>query len=60
MSGFKKFLSSAAIVKVDVLLGIIFHNRQTNDYMTSPVSIPLSISLEFARYLRLPFIIVQI
>ena len=41
--------------KTDVLQGIIFHNHQKNYYMTSPVSIPLLMSLEFARYLRLAF-----
>ena len=30
-------------MKIDVLLGIIFHNRQTNNCMTSPVLIPLNI-----------------
>ena len=29
--------------KIDVLLWIIFHNSQTNNYMASPVSIPLNI-----------------
>ena len=39
---FSKFLQSA-VVETDVLLGIIFYNRQTNNYMTSPVSTPLNI-----------------
>ena len=42
-SGFNKFLQFAAIVKIDVLLGIIFHNCQTKNYMTPPGSIPLNI-----------------
>ena len=42
-SDFSKFSQSAAIVKIDVLLGKIFHNLQTNNYMTSPVSISLNI-----------------
>ena len=40
---FSKFLWSTAIVKTDVLLGKIFHNLQTKNYMTTPVSIPLNI-----------------
>ena len=42
-SDFSKFLQSAAIVKIGVLLGIIFHNRQTNKYMTCPISVLLNI-----------------
>ena len=42
-SGFTKFLKSAAIVKIDVLPGVIFHNRQANNYMTCPVWISLNI-----------------
>ena len=41
-SDFSKFLQSAAFVRIDVLLAKIFH-LQTNNYMTSPVSIPLII-----------------
>ena len=33
-SDFSKFLQSTTIVKIDVLLGIIFHNCQANKYMT--------------------------
>ena len=40
---FSKFLLSAAIVKIVVLLGKIFPNLQTNNYMTSPVLISLII-----------------
>ena len=39
-SNFSKYLQSAAIVRIDILSGKIFH-LQTNNYMTSPVSIPL-------------------
>ena len=42
-SGFTKFLQSAAIVEIDVLPGVIFHNRRANSYMTSSVSVPLNI-----------------
>ena len=34
---------SAAIVKIDVLLGKIFHNLQSNNYMPSSVTISLNI-----------------
>ena len=33
-----KFFYSTAIVKIDVVLGIIFHNRQANHYKTSPLN----------------------
>ena len=42
-SDFRKFRQFAAIVKIVVLLGKIFHNLQTNNCMTSPVSIPVII-----------------
>ena len=42
-SDFRKLPQSAAIVKFDILLGKIFHNLQTNNYMTSLVSISLNI-----------------
>ena len=55
-SDFSKFLQPVAIVKIDVLFGIIFHNRQTNNYMTSPVSAPLNI-LRICEKSHLAFIL---
>ena len=51
-SDFNKFLQSAAIVKIDVLLCIIFHNCQVNKYMVSPISILLNIP---GIYPKVPF-----
>ena len=42
-SDLSKLFQPVAIVKIDVLFGIMFHNRQTNNYMTSPVLSPLNI-----------------
>ena len=57
-SDFSKFLQSAAIVRTDVLSGKIFH-LQTNNYMTSAVSIPL-ITLRIWAESQFAFYIVQI
>ena len=57
MSDISKFIWSVQVKYI--LLGNIFHNHQTNNYMTSPVSVPLNV-LRIARNFRLPFIIVQI
>ena len=57
-SDFGKFVSSVNIVKIDVLFVIIFHNRQANNYMTSPVPVPLNI-LRICEKSCLAFITVQ-